>query len=313
MTTVLAIASLAALMIQAARAAWRAHASGSRAVGLLAPLIPASQALGVAIGLAAMSGTTGMEPHRWALALGGLLCVATDPLLLRMEADAADAAAVEAYARALEEQLPAQRVHLANARTASRRMDEVRDAVLAAYDDAIARLEADEDPCVQNPSGPRGAAVDLIAPRCCAHPALDALLAVKRAQLAEVDIELVLTCDAPRQLDVPAPELCAIAGNLIDNAARAVEGLPGADDRRVEFRIGIAQGHLAVRIENPLVPDAELPTARPTRRIGPDLPEHGWGTSIVDELARRRGGAFTLKRADGKAVAAVIIPLRDKN
>lgn len=304
---VLTLAALAVLVGQALYAARRAVVADLGPLPALLPLVPMSQALGVGIGLVAMRGVAGAGSHRWALALGGVACAGANLLLLRMAREAAGVESAEGHARALAEQLPIQREHLANARLVAHRMDAVRAEAIAAYDQAIDRLSSGESGA--DGEALRAALPSVGAPRICAHPALDALLDAKRSQLAERHVTFDVRCCLPSEVGIPASTLCAVVGNLVDNAAHAVERLPDDGQRRVTVRIGIACGHVSIRIENPVASGAALPSRPRRRRLGTGVPEHGWGLGIVEELACRCGGTFAVELSGSMVVATAVLAI----
>ena len=93
----------------------------------------------------------------------------------------------------------------------------------------------------------------------CDNPAVDALLASKASQCAELGVPFATNVVVPVQTSIPDAELCAVFSNLIDNAMNAskelVEGEQACADKNaqepfIEVDALIAAGYLSVRVRN---------------------------------------------------------------
>lgn len=142
--------------------------------------------------------------------------------------------------------------------------------------------------------------------RFCGNETVDVVLSSKAAALEETGLTADFQVSLPEQLDIPAPELCALLGNALDNA---IEGAAGAEDRTVRLRARADKGLLMLRVENAL--------GRPVKR-GPDgsflttkgeRGAHGFGLAGMEEIARRRGGSLEAEAADGRFQLTVCLPL----
>ena len=139
---------------------------------------------------------------------------------------------------------------------------------------------------------------------------MDVVLASKAAALEEAGLTGEFQVSLPEQMDIPAPELCALLGNALDNA---IEGAAGAEDRTVRLRARADKGLLMLRVENAL--------GRPVKR-GPDgafvttkgeRETHGFGLAGMEEIARRRGGSLEAKAEGGRFQLTVCLPLDGGN
>ena len=139
---------------------------------------------------------------------------------------------------------------------------------------------------------------------------MDVVLASKAAALEEAGLTGEFQVSLPEQMDIPAPELCALLGNALDNA---IEGAAGAEDRTVRLRARADKGLLMLRVENAL--------GRPVKR-GPDgafvttkgeREAHGFGLAGMEEIARRRGGSLEAKAEGGRFQLTVCMPLDGGN
>lgn len=134
--------------------------------------------------------------------------------------------------------------------------------------------------------------------RSCAHPVADAILSEKLALCRRETLPVDCQVQIPAELQIPGAELCAVLGNLMDNAIEACRRLPEDVPGRITVRGRVNGGFLTLRVQNP-VSGGE--TAAPAG--GTLLDHHGWGLSIVRQIAERRGGRLTVEQTDGRFVA----------
>ena len=83
--------------------------------------------------------------------------------------------------------------------------------------------------------------------------ALDALLAEKLSQAREADVEAICAIAIPQTLPFDDLDLCALFGNLLDNALHACQDLP-PEQRRFTLRTSIRGKLLVVESANPTPP-----------------------------------------------------------
>ena len=151
----------------------------------------------------------------------------------------------------------------------------------------------------------------------CDNPAVDALLASKASQCAELGVPFATNVVVPVQTSIPDEELCAVFSNLIDNAMNAskelVEGEQACADKNaqepfIEVDALIAAGYLSVRVRNACLEHRSRPhhTHKQPHSIN-DM--HGWGTSIVALIAHRHNGSFTCVAENGVHLARVTLKM----
>ena len=153
--------------------------------------------------------------------------------------------------------------------------------------------------------------------RLCDNPAVDALLASKASQCAELGVPFATNVVVPVQTSIPDAELCAVFSNLIDNAMNAskelVEGEQACADKNaqepfIEVDALIAAGYLSVRVRNACLEHRSRPhhTHKQPHSIN-DM--HGWGKSIVALIAHRHNGSFTCVAENGVHLARVTLKM----
>lgn len=139
------------------------------------------------------------------------------------------------------------------------------------------------------PHGGRRSCMDSIPAICpppkryCAHPVADAILSEKLALCRGESITADCQVQIPEALPIPGAELCAVLGNLMDNAIEACRRLPEGTSRRITARGRVNGGFLVLRVQNPVSGEENnIPVG------GALLDHHGWGLSIVRQIAERR-------------------------
>ena len=142
-----------------------------------------------------------------------------------------------------------------------------------------------------------------------AIPAVNALIAAKRADCLEHGIELKLLLRSSWQaLPVPGWEMCRVLGNLIDNARDALlsaavkdpEILLEIDENADDFRFSVSNN-------GPAIPPEHLKSifrmGFTTKRDG-----HGFGLAIVREILETHGGAIEATSNDTRTVFSGTVP-----
>ena len=130
--------------------------------------------------------------------------------------------------------------------------------------------------------------------RSCAHPVADAILSEKLALCRRGALPKDCQVQIPAELPIPGAELCAVLGNLLDNAIEACRRLPEDAPRGITVRGRVNGGFLTLRVQNPVLGGESAAPAGGTL-----LDRHGWGLSIVRQIAERRGGRLTVEQKDG--------------
>ena len=148
----------------------------------------------------------------------------------------------------------------------------------------------------------------------CDNSAVDALLASKASQCAELEVPFATNVVVPAQTSIPDSELCAVFSNLIDNAMNASKELAkeqacadkNVQEPFIEVDAMVAAGYLSVRVRNACLEHRSRPRhAHKQPRGINDM--HGWGKSIVAIIARRHDGSFTCVAENGVYLARVTL------
>lgn len=246
----------------------------------------------------------------------GAACGVIDPFVFRGLAIAEERAAKQALEGELEEQLVAQERHLERALGSAREAERLRGSLadlFAEMGEAVGRRDA------QRVRELLGQASVLVPPRgeeLCPNPAVDALLGSKVEQCSSQQTHMEVRAEVPSRLSLPIVEVCAVLSNLIDNAMAAVRPLP-VGERRIEVSLLEAGGALVVVVRNRFAEDAGTGGPLEARQarlawgrdddVEGELPEHGWGLSIVELIAGHHAGTFSTSSRDGWFEARVLL------
>lgn len=131
----------------------------------------------------------------------------------------------------------------------------------------------------------------------------DAILNSKLTLIKSKDIPVDAVAKVPDDLKISEIDLCAIIGNLLDNAIEAVLPLP-REERFIRIYIGMTKAQLYISVTNS--------TASEPRKIGGKyLSTKGEGRGVglmrVDSIARRNGGTVNRQNESGVFATEVLL------
>ena len=134
--------------------------------------------------------------------------------------------------------------------------------------------------------------------------AVDYLLNSRVSMAAGEEISLDLQVEFPRRTNLRSGDLCAILGNLLDNALEAAGKVADPKERKVTLVIRRIHRMLVIKVENTFTEvrkgdDGELKTTKTDGGL------HGWGLKSVRVAAEKYEG--TLQTAcEGNRFRAVV-------
>lgn len=136
---------------------------------------------------------------------------------------------------------------------------------------------------------------------------LDAILSSKVSIARKNNIEVNCTAKVPQDLTVSDVHLCAIVGNLMDNAIEACEKIPqGTVPRFIRIYIGLFKSQLYISVSNAT---CEKHRKRLSELVTSKLGEHGFGLRRIDKLAEKYDGYVNRKNEPGIFATEVMLPL----
>ena len=118
---------------------------------------------------------------------------------------------------------------------------------------------------------------------------IDYLIGSKKNSAEEKNIEFEVNAEFPRNINIKSSDLCAILGNLLDNAIEACSKVKDPSGRKIRLIIRRIGQMLVVKIENtydtkPVVVDGEYKTSKTDGGL------HGWGIKSVNTAASKYDG-----------------------
>lgn len=137
---------------------------------------------------------------------------------------------------------------------------------------------------------------------------LNALLNAKKDHAINENVKLELNVFMPSEVAIDDYDLCNIVGNILDNGIEACENLP-EEERILVLDIYINKKMLFINgintmVSNLLYDDDKIATTKRDKLL------HGYGLSIIDELANKYGGYSTIKTENQKFDILVGIPFK---
>ena len=136
---------------------------------------------------------------------------------------------------------------------------------------------------------------------------LDAILSSKVSIARKNNIEVNCTAKVPADLKISDVHLCAIVGNLMDNAIEACEKITeGAVPRFIRIYIGLFKSQLYISVSNST---CEKHRRRLSELVTSKLGEHGFGLRRIDKLAEKYDGYVNRKNEPGIFATEVMLPL----
>ena len=136
---------------------------------------------------------------------------------------------------------------------------------------------------------------------------LDAILSSKVSIARKNNIEVNCTARVPADLKISDVHLCAIVGNLMDNAIEACEKITKeAAPRFIRVYIGLFKSQLYISVSNST---CEKHRRRLSELVTSKLGEHGFGLRRIDKLAEKYDGYVNRKNEPGIFATEVMLPL----
>lgn len=125
-----------------------------------------------------------------------------------------------------------------------------------------------------------------------------------KTRIAEADgIQLNTQVEFPRHTNIRSADLCAILGNLLDNALEAASQVPRPEQRLINLTIRRINQMLIIKVENHFnVPPVNTGGSLKTTKENGDL--HGWGLKSACTAAEKYDGTVQTSYT-GKSFRAV--------
>lgn len=143
----------------------------------------------------------------------------------------------------------------------------------------------------------------------CENPVVNTVLAGKLALMEEKQITADFAVALPKELPLSPPDLCALFANALDNAIEACEKLDNPQERTVRVRARADKGLLMAQITN----RTGGPVSATLETTKSDKSRHGYGLSILREIAARAGGTCSIEQRPGVFTLMITVPMQTEN
>ena len=134
----------------------------------------------------------------------------------------------------------------------------------------------------------------------------DAILNSKLSVAEKLNIRINVKANIPNNIPLSDVELCAVLGNLLDNAAEACTKLPESD-RFMRIYIGCLKNQLYMSVQNS-AGDVKKIAGRYLSTKQSDG-EHGYGIFRIDRVAKKYGGYVNRQNEEGVFATEIMVPL----
>ncbi len=134
----------------------------------------------------------------------------------------------------------------------------------------------------------------------------DAILNSKLQSAEKLNVALNVKANIPEKLLLSDVELCAVMGNLLDNAIEACVSL-SENERFMRIYIGQLKGQFYMSVQN---------SAGKVKKLGGEYlstkeGEHGYGLFRIDRVAKKYSGYVNRQNEEGVFATEILIPIEN--
>ncbi len=140
---------------------------------------------------------------------------------------------------------------------------------------------------------------------------LDAILSSKVSIAQKKGVEVSCTAKVPKSLTITDVHLCAIVGNLLDNAIEACEKIKAGEGaaipkKFIRIYIGLFKEQLYISVSNST---SARRRHKLTELVTSKKGEHGFGLRRIDKIAEQYDGFVNRKNEPGVFATEVMVPM----
>jgi len=136
---------------------------------------------------------------------------------------------------------------------------------------------------------------------------VDAILNSKLSLIKSKGISVNAKAAVPAVLSVSEVDLCAMIGNLLDNAMEACLRQPEDSKKYIRIFLGTMKGQLYLSVYNSA--GSDIRKSGKNYISSKDSPSHGFGLMRVDRIAEKYGGYVNRQNEDGVFATEIMLPL----
>lgn len=136
---------------------------------------------------------------------------------------------------------------------------------------------------------------------------VDAILNSKLSLMKAKKLPVNVKASVPASFPISEVDLCAVIGNLLDNAMEACERQQAENERFIRVYIGVLKQHLYISVSNSVSGDVKKAGKKylSTKRSA----NHGYGLMRIDRIAAKYHGYVNRQNEEGVFVTEVMLPL----
>lgn len=141
----------------------------------------------------------------------------------------------------------------------------------------------------------------------CENRTASVVLSAKADQALEQETEFEIHAAIPESIPVDPMDLCALLGNVLDNALETVARMP-AEKRKISFSARVEKGLFAAELRNTYLFLEQGADGRPVT-LKKDRENHGFGLASAEEIVERYGGHLEYKAEEKEFVLFFYLPV----
>ena len=136
---------------------------------------------------------------------------------------------------------------------------------------------------------------------------VDAILNSKLSLIKSKGISVNAKAAVPAVLGISEVDLCAMIGNLLDNAMEACMRQPESSERYIRIFLGTMKGQLYLSVYNST--GSDIRKSGKNYLSSKNSPSHGFGLMRMDRIADKYGGYVNRQNEEGVFATEVMLPL----
>lgn len=134
----------------------------------------------------------------------------------------------------------------------------------------------------------------------------DAILNSKLRSAENLNVSLCVKANIPEKLAMSDVELCAVMGNLLDNAIEACAAL-SEEERFMRIYIGQFKKQFYISVQN----SAGKIKKQNGKYLSTKDGEHGYGLFRIDRIAKKYSGYVNRQNEDGIFATEIMLPMNN--
>lgn len=138
---------------------------------------------------------------------------------------------------------------------------------------------------------------------------IDTLLAERSLYCSAHGITLTVIADASKLSFINVTDMCALFGNIMDNAAEATEKVKESQNRLISINIRPVAGQVFLCVENSYAVQPRISGGLPVSSKSYGAGYHGYGMKSIKMIAEKYGGVFSFGAAEGIFRVSILFPL----